>query len=105
MRWGGDDIGALTEAQRDRWRHAALGLVFQEFHLVDGLSAEDNVLLPAWFDRWRVPDALRERAAALLDRVGVMTPRRIAALLSRGERQRVAIARALLFAPPAVLAD
>jgi putative ABC transport system ATP-binding protein len=105
VRWGDIDVGALSEAQRDRWRHVSLGLVFQDFHLVDGLDALDNVLLPAWFDRWRATDALRRRAVELLARVGVSAPRRAAASLSRGERQRVAIARALLFSPPAIMAD
>jgi putative ABC transport system ATP-binding protein len=105
VRWGDIDVGALTEAQRDRWRHVSLGLVFQDFHLIDGLDALDNVLLPAWFDRWRPTEALRRRAVDLLARVGVSAPRRAAALLSRGERQRVAIARALLFSPSAVMAD
>ncbi len=103
--WDEMDICALAEAQRDRWRHRSLGLVFQEFHLIDGLSAADNVLLPACFDHWRPADKLRRRARELLDRVGLAEPRRVAALLSRGERQRVAIARALLFAPAAVMAD
>jgi putative ABC transport system ATP-binding protein len=103
--WDGVNIGALTETRRDGWRHKSLGLVFQDFHLIDGLSAIDNVLLPASFDAWRPAEALRRRAAMLLDRVGIAAPRRLAAFLSRGERQRVAIARALLFAPPVVMAD
>lgn len=108
IRWqdGADlDITTLDERARDRWRHRALGLVFQDFHLIEGLSAIDNVLLPASFDTLRIPAALRERAAMLLDRVGIHTGRRTAALLSRGERQRVAIARALLFSPRIVMAD
>jgi putative ABC transport system ATP-binding protein len=105
IRWDGTDICAQSEAQRDRWRHRSLGLVFQEFHLIDGLGGLDNVLLPASFDRWRPDDKLRRRAGELLDRVGIAEPHRLAAQLSRGERQRVAIARALLFAPPAVMAD
>ena len=103
--WNGQDICALGETERDRWRRTALGLVFQDFHLIDGLDALDNVLLPASFNRWQPEPALRHRAAALLEQVGVVAPSRRAGLLSRGERQRVAIARALLFNPPAVLAD
>jgi putative ABC transport system ATP-binding protein len=41
--WNGLDICTLPEWERDRWRHVSLGLVFQEFHLIDGLSALDNV--------------------------------------------------------------
>ncbi len=105
IRWHGTDICALNESQRDRWRRATLGLVFQDFHLLDGLSALDNVLLPARFAHWRLPPPLRRRAGQLLERVGVGQFKRPAALLSRGERQRVAVARALLLAPPVLMAD
>ncbi|MBK1615301.1 ABC transporter ATP-binding protein [Rubrivivax gelatinosus] len=105
IEWDGCDIAALAEAARDRWRRHAVGLVFQDFHLVDGLDALGNVLLPAYFGRWRPSADERERAAALLQRVGIDAPRREVALLSRGERQRVAIARALLQRPAALLAD
>jgi len=103
--WGSDCISTLPTAALTRWRQQKLGLVFQDFHLVEGLSAFDNVLLPASFSGWRSASALRERAAYLLSRVGIGSPGRRAELLSRGERQRVAVARALLFAPPVILAD
>lgn len=105
IRWHDVDIAALDERARDRWRHRHAGLVFQDFHLVDGLGALDNVLLPAHFDRWRAEPAVRRRARGLLDAVGIADTARAAALLSRGERQRVALARALLFRPPLLLAD
>ena len=103
VRWGDDDIAALPTAALARWRAQRLGLVFQDFHLVEGLSALGNILLPASFSGWRAPPALRQRAGELLARVGA--PDRRAELLSRGERQRVAVARALLFRPEVVLAD
>ncbi|NSL53779.1 ABC transporter ATP-binding protein [Uliginosibacterium aquaticum] len=103
--WDDTDITALPGAGLTRWRQQKLGLVFQDFHLVEGLSALDNVLLPASFTGWRIAPALRSRATRLLSRVGIAEPTRRAELLSRGERQRVAVARALLFAPPVVLAD
>ena len=74
-------------------------------HLLDGLSARDNVLLPALFDHRRPPPALQERAGTLLDRLGIGDGARQAAVMSRGERQRVALARALLRAPAILLAD
>lgn len=105
IRWGGTDIATLSASDLTRWRQQSLGLVFQDFHLVEGLSARDNVLLPASFTAWRADAALKQRAASLLARVGISAPQRRAELLSRGERQRVAVARALLFSPPVLLAD
>jgi len=105
IRWDGTEICTLRANLRDRWRHRQLGLVFQDFHLIDGLSAFDNVLLPAHFDCWRPAAEWRRRARELLAAVGIGAVDRSAALLSRGERQRVALARALLFRPAIVMAD
>ncbi|MDR3409436.1 MAG: ABC transporter ATP-binding protein [Formivibrio sp.] len=103
--WDAIDICSMRADVLDRWRHRSLGLIFQDFHLIDGLSALDNVLLPAHFDGWRPAAVLRHRALELLAEVGISTFDRMAALLSRGERQRVAFARALLFRPAIVMAD
>lgn len=103
--WGGNPLWTMSNPVRDRWRREHLGLVFQDMHLLDGLSAMDNVLLPLLFDHARAPAALRDRAAALLDGLGVAAPGRRAAVMSRGERQRVALARALLRRPSLLLAD
>ncbi len=103
--WGDTDICALADDAVGRWRHEQLGLVFQDFHLVDGLSALDNVLLPTYFDHWKPAAAVRQRARDLLAAVGITAFDRLAALLSRGERQRVALARALLLQPTIVMAD
>ena len=105
VRWDSDDLWAMPGSARDRWRRDRLGLVFQDMHLLPGLSARDNVLLPVLFDHARVPPALRARALALLDQLGVADPGRRAAVLSRGERQRTALARALLRRPAVLLAD
>jgi putative ABC transport system ATP-binding protein len=105
--WDGVDIARLPDRERDRWRRRHLGLIFQDFHLIDGLSALDNVLLPAHFAAWRPTAGLRQRARELLISTGMAASvfDRMAALLSRGERQRVAFARALLFDPVVVMAD
>jgi putative ABC transport system ATP-binding protein len=105
VRYGETRLETLREAARDEWRRRNCGLVFQDFRLIDELDALGNVLLPARFARFRLPETLRERARRLLDGFGV--PRRTgpAARLSRGERQRVALARALLLDPPIILAD
>jgi putative ABC transport system ATP-binding protein len=105
IEWHGLDITTLPPAALTAWRREQLGLIFQDFHLVEGLSALDNVLLPAYFDHWRVPAALRQRGRDLLGAVGMQAFARPVGLLSRGERQRVAFARALLREPAVVMAD
>ncbi|MSO71525.1 MAG: ATP-binding cassette domain-containing protein [Alphaproteobacteria bacterium] len=69
------------------------------------MSPLQNILVPASFDALSAPAALRSRAHALLERVGVPPVKRGIETLSRGERQRVAIARALLMAPRLLVAD
>jgi putative ABC transport system ATP-binding protein len=104
VRWGDTDITALSEGRRDRWRGAHVGLVMQDFHLFPGLSALENVLLPARMAR--VADrALSARAAELLAGMGLARPRQRIQTMSRGEMQRVAIARALLRRPSIIVAD
>lgn len=105
VRWNGADIARLGEAARDRWRARNVGLVMQDFHLFPGLSAIENVLLPARFRHLRLPGELRDRAASLLAAVGIDAGDRSIATFSRGEMQRVAIARALLPRPGAIVAD
>lgn len=102
---GGIVVNQLEERQRDAWRLANCGMVFQDFRLIDELDALGNTLLPAQFQRLRVSPALRGRAEELLARFEV--PRRggPVARFSRGEQQRVALARALLLDPPLILAD
>jgi putative ABC transport system ATP-binding protein len=105
LRWGDTELTALGESARDGWRRRQVGLVFQDFHLLPGMSVLDNVLTSAFFDHWRTPARLRERARALLATVGAPQDGRAVASLSRGEQQRVALARALLRTPPILLAD
>lgn len=103
--WGETDLCRLSPDALTAWRRSHLGLVFQDFHLIDGLSALDNVLLPAHFVGWRIAPDVKARAQDLLAAVGLQVPHRLAALLSRGERQRVAFARALLQQPAILMAD
>ena len=102
--WGEQDIADVSEGRRDRWRAANIGLVMQEFHLFPGLSALDNILLPARLSR--VVDAdLMKRAESLFATVGLKRPGQHVETMSRGEMQRVAIARALLRSPGVIIAD
>jgi len=101
----GRRIDQLSEKALARLRRQAIGFVFQAFHLMDELTAQENVELPALL-AGRSPRAAGRRAAALLERVG-LTDRaaHLPSALSGGERQRVAIARALSNEPLVVLAD
>ncbi|MEI6246420.1 MAG: ABC transporter ATP-binding protein, partial [Acidobacteriota bacterium] len=101
----GTDISGLPERFLTGIRRRTFGFIFQQFHLIRGLSALDNVMLPAYpiGGDWRV---LRARAEALLDQLK-LGHRRAARVewLSGGEQQRVAIARALINDPEVVVAD
>ncbi len=102
--WSGEDIARLSETARDRWRAEHVGLVMQDFHLFPGLSAVENVLLPARLAR--VADAaLTARARDLLKSVGLSRPDQKIETMSRGEMQRIAIARAVLRKPGVIVAD
>ena len=101
----GQSLGRLTERGLARLRRDAVGFVFQAFQLMDELTAVENVELPALL-AGRSPRAARQRAAGLLERVGLGDRAGfLPSALSGGQRQRVAIARALVADPLAVLAD
>jgi putative ABC transport system ATP-binding protein len=99
-------VHTLTERQLSAWRGASVGIVFQFFQLLPTLTAAENVMLPMDFcNRWPARQR-RERALALLDRVGVADQAdKFPGALSGGQQQRVAVARALANAPPILLAD
>jgi len=104
IRWNGEDIAPFSESRRDRFRAANIGLVMQEFHLFPGLSALENVLLPARL-ACAATAAVIERAHGLLSTVGLSRLGQKIETMSRGEMQRVAIARALLRKPGVIIAD
>ena len=87
VRWGATVPGALSEHERDRWRGQHIGFVFQDFQLFPELEALENVLLPATFTGWRIPEALIRRGRGLLEQMHVCPTRKVRAL-SRGEKQR-----------------
>jgi putative ABC transport system ATP-binding protein len=97
-----DDLGEKALA---RMRRTAVGFVFQAFHLMEELTAIENVELSALL-AGRSPRAARRRAEELLEQVGLADRARfLPSALSGGQRQRVAIARALSNEPLVVLAD
>jgi len=105
VRFDGDDVGSLDDAQRTRVRLHSLGFIFQRFHLLNGLTAVENVMLPMEAAGVGVDERFG-RAAELLSSVGLrerLTFR--PAQLSGGQRQRVAVARAVANSPGVLLAD
>ena len=100
---GGEDPFALSEPELARFRNQTIGFVFQDHHLLPQYSVLENALIPTL----AFPgDDGRERAAELLDRVGLSHRlEHRPAQLSGGERQRVAIARALINRPKVLLCD
>jgi ABC-type lipoprotein export system ATPase subunit len=101
----GRRLDQMSERGLAQMRRSAVGFVFQAFHLMDDLTAVENVELPALLAGGS-PRAARQRAADLLERVGLADrARHLPSALSGGQRQRVAIARALANDPLVVLAD
>ena len=103
----GVEVSGLSDAERRSFRIANIGLVFQEFELLEYLTVLDNILLP-----YRISPALtldghvRDRAVALAGQVGIADKlRRHPGRLSQGERQRVAVCRAVVAEPNLLLAD
>jgi lipoprotein-releasing system ATP-binding protein len=101
----GTDVFALNDSDLAQFRNRSIGFVFQFHHLLPEFSALENVMMPALISR-ADPDAIRERAIGLLERVDLadrMNHR--PGELSGGEQQRTAVARALINSPRLILAD
>ncbi len=99
----GVELTTLREAELTRFRAENIGIIFQQFHLMPHLTAEENISLP--LELMRRP-CTREKIDAILDKVGLSARRdHLPGQLSGGECQRVAIARALIVDPVVLLAD
>ena len=103
----GREVSASDQASRRDFRIRTMGLVFQEFELLEHLNVLDNILLVC-----RITPAVQlgkqqlERATKLAGELGIADKlNRYVRKLSQGERQRVALCRALLLAPPLLLCD
>jgi len=101
----GEEVAKLSDGKLSRVRNEKIGFVFQAFHLLPGVTALDNVILPLVYSR-KTPSDIKERAREVLAKVGLEhrlhhTPGQ----LSGGEQQRVTIARSLINNSPIILAD
>lgn len=98
----GQDLDELPEPALTRFRARNIGLVFQDFNLIDSLSVRENIELPLWLNGLDDQAPIRSLAETL-----DITPllARMPGQLSGGEKQRVAIARALVHDPELLLAD
>ena len=101
----GEEVGKLRDSELSRIRNEKIGFVFQAFHLLPGVSAFDNVMMPLIYCN-KTPADAKERVKQVLIRVGLEhrmshTPGQ----LSGGEQQRVTIARSLINDPKIILAD
>lgn len=106
IEWAGSDTREISARQAARIRGRDVGFVFQQFNLLPGRSALDNVAAPLMYASGRSFWNRREIATTMLERVGLGG--RLDSMpesLSGGEQQRVAIARALVRGPKVVLAD
>jgi ABC-type lipoprotein export system ATPase subunit len=101
---GGTDVPGADGSTLARIRREYLGYVFQDFHLLPGLTALENAILPAVFAGSDSASA-EAQAREVLDHLGVRIDDTPTAVLSRGERQRVAVARGLVNRPKVLLAD
>jgi len=105
LRMDGTDVSGLSPKELVRFRREAVGLVFQQFHLVKGISVLENVMLPAYPEGEKY-SLLKKRAMHLLDIFDISRKARDRVeWLSGGEAQRVTIARALMNNPFIVIAD
>lgn len=101
----GIEMQKLNDDAESRMRRNDIGFIFQAYNLIDNLTLEENILLPALLDG-RSKKAAHQKAEELMDRVGILkrrnhTPKE----LSGGEQQRTAIARALINDPAVLFAD
>ena len=102
---GGRDLSAMSERELARLRCTEIGFVYQEFHLIPTLRADENILLPNYLARGDAKEG-KKKMAELAERMSIShVLSSFPEEMSGGERQRVAIARALLYSPSILLMD
>ena len=103
----GENVGQMSAAQRRDFRISNIGLVFQQFELIDYLDLKSNILLPFAINRsLKLSKEIQTRAVGLAEEMGLAGKlKRFPRQLSQGEKQRCAICRALITEPRLILAD
>lgn len=104
------DLAKLSPSERDQFRGAHIGYIFQSFNLIPYLNVEDNITLPVYLNSTRrhqmSSDCLEQELERICGALGILDLRRNPVTeLSVGQQQRVAAARALLGSPELILAD
>ncbi|MFQ5672565.1 MAG: ABC transporter ATP-binding protein [Nitrospinales bacterium] len=101
----GEEVNRLSDRELSRVRNEKIGFVFQAFHLLPGVSALDNVMMPLIYCR-EVPSDAKQRVESVLAKVGLAhRMRHTPGQMSGGEQQRVTIARAIINQPKIIMAD
>lgn len=101
----GEEVDQLSDQELSRVRNEKIGFVFQAFHLLPGVSAFDNVMIPLIYCR-KMPEDAKNRVKSVLTKVGLdHRLRHTPGQMSGGEQQRVTIARAIINNPKIIMAD
>lgn len=102
----GDDISSIKEGKRAKIRNKDIGIVMQDFALVEDYTAIENVMIPLYFTKGKLLESKKSIARKALEKVGIgeLASKRVNKL-SGGQKQRVAIARAIVNNPSILLAD
>lgn len=105
--FAGEAVHAMSDAARRALRSRRIGMVFQEFELLEYLSARENILLPYHISpALRLDSSVEQRADEIARNMGIdHVLRRLPSALSQGERQRVAICRAMIASPEMLVCD
>ena len=102
----GVSVGDLKEKDRARFRNQKIGIVMQDYALIDEYTIEENVQIPLIFGKVKENDVRREKIMTALENVGLAElAKKPVRQLYGGQKQRVAIARALVNNPTFLLAD
>ena len=102
----GEDISTIGESSRAKIRNKDIGIVMQDFALVEDYTAIENVMIPLYFTKGKLTESKKTIARKALQKVGIgeLESKKVNKL-SGGQKQRVAIARAIVNNPSILLAD